>query len=170
MVSASIGSADEKGLKGWFNRHQKIRCLKKIYKEIDKVTNYLSNEEIEDYIKCACSVYGQDIYKDNNKITKLNILGKPIYVVNILSPTVATFHWYDTPEDGGKVVHITYRDGEMLLSTTESNGVIRYNANTMKEFEFDPRSVLATIIREEMKNMCYCLAHKKEAKYVYGFE
>jgi hypothetical protein len=69
--------------------------------------------------------------------------------------------FYYNDYDNHRVLAITYRDGDLILSTSSSSKILRYNDDTMKQFDFDPISIISKIARVEMKLLCKSLVYQR---------
>jgi hypothetical protein len=155
-VSANIGSAKSTGIMGWINNKKKEKVIKKIYDQIDTVTNNLTMDELADFIKCEISVRG---IRSGISISFEDDSIPLYYDIKFISCNIVFFHWYDY--SGKRDIDITYRDGELILGTSGSR-IRKYNENTMKEFDFDPMIVLSHIVRNEMRILCNSLVFQQE--------
>ena len=161
-VSANIGAINTKGIKGFFNRIYKLKCRVKVFSQIDKVTTYITNTELEEFIKCMASVRGVNVYNPDVEIIRMNP-GDGGYKINIKTPTSAVF----SCDIGGVGLEILYEDGQITAGTT-TNGYKKYGINSVSEFKYDPKSIISRIINKEMKYVCGQLMDQKEVEYVYG--
>ena len=161
-VSANIGAIDTKGIKGFFNRIHKLKCKMKLFSQIDQVTTYITNTELEDFIKCMASVRGVNVYNPDVEIIRMS-LEREGYRIKIKNPTSAVFYC----DIGDMELEIRYDDGEITTGTTK-NGYKKYGIDSANEFKYDPKSIISGIINREMKYVCGQLMNKKEVEYVYG--
>jgi hypothetical protein len=157
-VSANIGAMTSTGIKGWFNKRYKNKCIAKINNQIDNITEHLTDEELADFIKCEISVRGDQVLQDGVLVGYDD--NSPMeYKINFVSCNLVFFYYTDY--DNHRVLAITYRDGDLILSTSSSSKILRYNDDTMKQFDFDPISIISKIARVEMKLLCKSLVYQR---------
>ena len=163
-IAANIGSINTKGLKGLFNRLIKMKYKTKLFSQIDTVTKKcISNEEIEEFIKCMASVRGVNAYNPNSEIIRMSIHDG--YRINLKTPTYASFY-YDID---GKSVEIRYEDGSVTPGIVADGYIENGSLDNDDDFEYiNPRYVISDIINKEMKYVCGQIMNRQEVKYVYG--
>lgn len=163
-IAANIGSINTKGLKGLFNKLIKMKYKTKLFSQIDTVTKKcISNEEIEEFIKCMASVRGVNAYNPNSEIIRMSMHDG--YRINLKTPTCASFY-YDID---GKSVEIRYEDGSVTPGIIADGYIENGSLDNDDNFEYiNPRYVISDIINKEMKYVCGQIMNKQEVEYVYG--
>ena len=136
------------------NKFNKDRVYKKVCKSLDKITEYLSNTEIEDFIYVmsmyngenthGCDAYGMEIH------TRL--------VSASYKSMVFTFK-----DNGSKDIrYVKYEDGEISVAESHEKEYIQYNSSNMGDFDFDPREYVGIAVNGVMKTVCKDLIYREE--------
>ena len=163
-IAANIGSMNTEGLKGLFNKVIKMKYKAKLFSQIDAVTKKcISNEEIEEFIKCMASVRGVTAYNPHSAILRISIPAG--YRINLKTPTCASFY-YDIDD---KSVEIRYEDGSVTPGIVADGYIENGSLDNDDDFEYiNPRYVISDIINKEMKYVCGQIMNRREVEYVYG--
>ena len=136
------------------NKFNKNRVYKKVCKSLDKITEYLSNTEIEDFIYMISMCSKEDAYGFDSSGMSIQVK----LVSARYKSMVFTFK-----ENGSKnIKYIKYEDGEISVAESHEKEYIQYNSSNMGEFDFDPRKYMGVAVNGVMKNVCKDLIYREE--------
>lgn len=136
------------------NKLNKKRVYSKVCKSIDKITEYLSNTEIEDFIYMI-SMCG----KENTSGFDSN--GVSIYA-KLVSTRYKSMVFTFKENESKNIKYIKYEDGEISVAESHEKEYIQYNSSNMGDFDFDPRKYMGVAINGIMKNVCKDLIYREE--------
>ena len=136
------------------NKFNKNRVYKKVCKSLDKITEYLSNTEIEDFI------YVMSMYSKENT-HGFDIKGMTVHT-RLISAAYKSMVFTFKENGSNDIRYIKYEDAEISVAESHEKEYIQYNSSNMGEFDFDPREYIGIAVNGVMKNVCKDLIYREE--------
>ena len=154
-VSALAGSIESKNwLSKLVNDFNKKRVYNKVCRNIDKITEYLSNTEIEDFIH-VMSMYSKE---DTHCVDYNNMTIHVRLISAVYKSMVFTF----IENRSNDIRYIKYEDTEISIAESHEKEYIQYNSSNMGKFDFDPREFMGIAVNRVMKQVCKDLIYREE--------
>ena len=135
------------------NKFNKKRVYSKVCKSIDKITEYLSNTEIEDFI------YVMSMY--NNNTHGFDADGMTVNT-RLISAAYKSMVFTFKENGSNDIRYIKYEDAEISVAESYEKEYIQYNSSNMGKFDFDPRELMGIAVNRVMKQVCKDLIYREE--------
>ena len=134
------------------NTLNKKRVYSKVCRSIDKITEYLSNTEIEDFI------YVMSMYSNNTH--GFDADGMTVHT-RLISATYKSMVFTFRENGSNDIRYIKYEDAEISVAESHEKEYIQYNSSNMGKFDFDPRELMGIAVNGLMKSICKDLIYRE---------
>lgn len=152
VMAGSIGSTNR--FFKLIDKFNKNRVYSKVCKTLDKITEYLSNTEIEDFIYVMSMYNGENTHGCDSHDMEIH--------ARLISAAYKSIAFTFKENRSKDIKYVKYEDGEISVAESHEKEYIQYNSSNMGEFDFDPREYMGIAVNGIMKSVCKDLIYRGE--------